>query len=57
MKVKATINFAGKISMKKGEVREVDEAIASPLLSCGYLKKVTNNKRAVKPDVSESIND
>lgn len=38
MKVKATTNFAGEICMATGEVRDVPENIAAPLLKCGYLK-------------------
>lgn len=38
MKVKATTNFAGEICMATGEVRDVPERIAAPLLKCGYLE-------------------
>lgn len=38
MKVKATTNFAGEICMAAGEVRDVPERIAAPLLKCGYLE-------------------
>lgn len=40
MKVKATRNFAGAICMSVGEVRDVPEGIAAPLLACGYLEAV-----------------
>lgn len=40
MKVKATTNFAGKICMATGEVRDVPEDVAAPLLKCGYLEPV-----------------
>lgn len=40
MKVKATRNFAGAICMSVGEVRDVREDIAAPLLECGYLEPV-----------------
>lgn len=40
MKVKATRNFAGAICMSVGEVRDVREDIAAPLLECGYLESV-----------------
>ena len=40
MKVKATTNFAGKICMAAGEVRDVPEDVAAPLLKCGYLEAV-----------------
>lgn len=37
MKVKATTSFAGEICMAAGEVRDVPEDVAAPLLKCGYL--------------------
>ena len=41
MKVKATTSFAGaEISMFHGEVRDVPDDIAAPLLECGYLEAV-----------------
>lgn len=40
MKVKATVNFAGEICMAVGELRDVPEGIAAPLLACGYLEAV-----------------
>lgn len=36
MKVKATTSFAGEICMAKGDVRDVPESVAAPLLECGY---------------------
>ena len=38
MKVKATKSFAGEICMAKGDVRDVPESVAAPLLECGYLE-------------------
>lgn len=38
MKVKATTSFAGEICMAKGDVRDVPESVAAPLLECGYLE-------------------
>lgn len=40
MKVKATTSFAGEICMAAGEVRDVPEDVAAPLLKCGYLDPV-----------------
>lgn len=40
MKVKAVIGFAGAVSMAAGEVRDVREDVAAPLLKCGYLEAV-----------------
>lgn len=47
MKVKATTNFAGEICMSVGEVRDVPESVAAPLLECGYLEPV---EEPVEPD-------
>ena len=41
MRVKATTSFAGaEISMFHGEVCDVPDDIAAPLLECGYLEAV-----------------
>ena len=44
MKVKATISFAGGLSMAAGEVRDVPKDTAAPLLKCGYLVAVEKGK-------------
>lgn len=46
MKVKATTNFAGEVCMATGEVRDVPENIAAPLLKCGYLELAEPEKAA-----------
>ena len=38
MKVKATIGFAGLVCMAPGEIREIPEEDAAPLLDCGYVE-------------------
>lgn len=54
MKVKATVTFAGEVTMTAGEVRDVPDAVAAPLLECGYLisaeepKKAKKDKKAVE---------
>lgn len=55
MKVKATTSFAGEICMAAGEVRDVPEDVAAPLLKCGYLEPVEapaepDQKPDEKPD-------
>ena len=55
VKVKAVIGFAGAVSMAAGEVRDVPEDVAAPLLKCGYLEAVdvapaTENKETTPPD-------
>lgn len=44
---KATVSFAGRVSMRRGEERELAAEIAAPLLKCGYLEEVKGkeNKR------------
>ena len=46
MKVKATVSFAGELSMAAGEVRDVPKDVAAPLLKCGYLEAVKKGKNA-----------
>lgn len=36
MKIKALLSFVGAVDMNMGEVREVDDKLASSLISCGY---------------------
>ena len=38
MKYKATVSFAGEITMGRGEVRDVSDGIAAPLVADGYLE-------------------
>ena len=52
MKYEATITFAGHVTMRKGEVRELERSLAAPLVKCGYLKEV----RAVKPKENKRDN-
>lgn len=44
MKYQALKGFAGLVSMRKGDVKELPEAMAAPLLSCGYVVEVPNSK-------------
>ena len=50
MKVKATVNFAGEICMAVGELRDVPDGIAAPLLECGYLEAVESPDAASSAD-------
>lgn len=52
MKYEAQTSFAGKVSMRRGEIRELDRSLAAPLVKCGYLKE----KRAVKSKESQRDN-
>lgn len=44
MYIKAMTSFSGKVSMCKGEVKDVQEDIADDLISCGYAKKTKPEK-------------
>lgn len=59
MKVKATTNFAGAVCMAVGEVRDVPEDVAAPLLKCGYLEAVEpeKGKRAPKDKTENKTED
>ena len=49
MKVKATISFAGTITMAKNEVRECsNDATLQDLLKCGHVIPAEQEKKAVK---------
>ena len=55
MKVKATTSFAGaEISMFHGEVCDVPDDIAAPLLECGYLEPVEAGGAAPGSDNKET---
>ena len=40
MKYRATVSFAGSLSMYQGEERELTPSIALPFVKCGYLEEV-----------------
>lgn len=40
MRYRATVSFAGSLSMYQGEEREITPSIALPFIKCGYLKEV-----------------
>lgn len=37
MRVRAVVRFAGKVSMAIGEVRDIPDEVAAPLIRDGYL--------------------
>lgn len=49
MKVRATTCFAGEVCMAAGEVRDVSERVAAPLLECGYLEPVKTPEQKQAP--------
>ena len=54
MKVKATTNFAGEICMARGDVRDVPESVAAPLLECGYLEALEPVQTSEQKDEQDS---
>lgn len=40
MRYRATVSFAGSLSMYQGEEREITPSIALPFIKCGYLEEV-----------------
>ncbi len=54
MKVKATTNFAGEICMARGDVRDVPESVAAPLLECGYLEALEPVQTSAQKDEQNS---
>lgn len=48
MKVRAKVSFAGEVSMAAGEVRDVEERVAAPLVACGYLAPAEERKPVKK---------
>ena len=57
MKVKATTNFAGEICMARGDVRDVPESVAAPLLECGYLEALEPVQTSEQKDETETTQD
>lgn len=56
---KALKSFAGKVSMRKGEVKEInDKEIVKDLLNAGYIEEVKPAKKEKKvQEVQEEIED
>lgn len=54
MKVKATTNFAGEVCMARGDVRDVPESVAAPLLECGYLEALEPVQTSEQKDEQDS---
>lgn len=56
MKYKATVSFAGEITMGRGEVRDVSDDIAVPLVADGYLEPEKEaGGQADPPDRQEEL--
>lgn len=54
---RALESFVGKVSMAKGEVKEIlDKEVANDLLRVGYIEELADNKvKKVKNEVKEEI--
>jgi hypothetical protein len=51
---KALKSFAGKVSMKKGETKELnDKEIINDLLNAGLIEEIKENKTKVEPVIKE----
>lgn len=44
MRYRALKTFAGQVTMRRGEERELASSLAAPLVECGYLEKVVKKK-------------
>lgn len=53
---KALKSFGGKISMKKGEVKDInDEDIANDLLNAGYIEKIKEETKEIKTKIINEV--
>ena len=53
---KALKSFCGKVSMKKGEVKDInDEDIANDLLNAGYIEKIKEEIKEVKEEIKIEV--
>lgn len=53
MKYKATTTFAGRVTMRAGEVQDLDKVLAEPLLKSGYLEPVEKAEEEPVTDKDE----
>ena len=53
MKYKATTTFAGRVTMRAGEVQDLDKVLAEPLLKSGYLEPVEKAEEKPVADKDE----
>ena len=42
---KAMVTFCGIVNMTRGEVRELSDEVAKPLLNCGYIKDLEEKQK------------
>lgn len=53
MKYKATTTFTGRVTMRAGEVQDLDKVLAEPLLKSGYLEPVEKTEEEPVADKDE----
>lgn len=53
MKYKATTTFVGRVTMRAGEVQDLDKVLAEPLLKSGYLEPVEKAEEEPVTDKDE----
>lgn len=55
MKVKGLRSFCGKVTMRKNEIKDVDEKTAERLVSVGYVEYIDNKpQEAVKKSTKKT---
>lgn len=60
MIVKSLISFCGAVSMAKGDVKEIDDALARDLLGIGYVEEIrrkTNERNSNKHPAHDANGD
>ena len=59
MKVEALTSFAGRVSMFKGEVKDIDDSLADSLAKVGYVKKLETKetKKNGKSSNTKAVHD
>ena len=55
MKIKATVSFAGRVTMKRGEIREISDEYAADLISAAYAVPVENNSKSAFVPAKENV--
>lgn len=55
MKYEAKVSFAGPVTMRKGEVRELERSLALPLVKCGYLAEKRKPKESKRTNNGDNL--
>lgn len=55
---KALKSFCGKVSMKKGETKDIDDKnVIKDLLNAGYIEEIKNESKKIVTKAKEEIKD